>query len=142
MILLEKSKGVLEYDESVPCVIGRFNGFMKSEEFRSFLLKGLDYCKQYKPKGKPIMWLADTRAHSVQQKEDTDWVATDWNPKALEAGVAYVAFIVPENVFGEMAVKNYMNQTAKYGKETMHIGMFSTIDQAKKWFKEKTAVNA
>ncbi|UII27409.1 hypothetical protein LVD15_02965 [Fulvivirga maritima] len=137
MVLLEKSKGVLEYDESAPCVIGRFTGFMKSDEFRAFLLKGLEYCIQYKPEGKDIMWLADTRSHSVQQKEDTDWVATHWNPKALEAGVRYVAFIVPENVFGEMAVKNYMNQSTKYGGKTLHIGMFSTIDQAKEWFKKR-----
>ena len=77
MILFKEKYGTLEYDESVPCITGTFLGFMSSEVFREFLLKGLFYLKEKKKQDEPILWLADTKKHQVQGAEDLKWVAKE-----------------------------------------------------------------
>ena len=136
MILLEQKNGKLEYDESVPCVKASFTGFMSSDDFKLFLNRGLEYCIKYKKEGQPFLWLADTRLHSVQSKSDTNWVATDWNPVALKNGIQYVAFVLPENVFGELSVRNYVNEAKKTNDNEMNIQMFNQEKKAIEWFKE------
>ena len=134
-VLFKENYGVLEYDETVPCVTARFLAFMDSEKFKSFLTKGLDVMIQKKTKNKPILWLADTRKHLVQPESDTRWVAEVWNDRALKNGIHHVAFVMPENVFGESSVKNYAKNTQKTDKKEMQIGMFNTEKEAREWFK-------
>lgn len=136
MILLEQKNGKLEYDESVPCVRATFSGFMSSEDFKLFLNEGLRYMIKYKKPGEPFLWLADTRLHSVQSKSDTNWVATDWNPLALKNGIQYVAFVLPENIFGELSVRNYVSEAKKGSDSEMHIQMFNHDKRAIEWFKQ------
>ena len=134
MKLFEEKFGTLEYDASVPCITATFNGFMSSEQFRSFLSKGLDLMIEKKKNHNKILWLADTRKHVVQPDKDTKWVADEWNPRALEAGINHIAFVLPENVFGGISVKKYAETTEKKD-ETMVVQMFGDIESAKRWFK-------
>jgi hypothetical protein len=140
MKLLEEKFGSLEYDATVPAIIARFDGFMSSEQFRDFLNKGLDFLIQKKRNGEPILWLADTSKHVVQPDKDTKWVADDWNPRAIKAGIFHVAFVLPENVFGGMSVKKYVENTDKKG-DSMVVQMFGNIDSAKSWFKSLAKVS-
>jgi hypothetical protein len=140
MKLLEEKFGSLEYDATVPAIIARFDGFMSSEQFRDFLNKGLDFLIQKKQNGEAILWLADTSKHVVQPDKDTKWVADDWNPRAIKAGIFHVAFVLPENVFGGMSVKKYVENTDKKG-DKMIVQMFGNIDSAKSWFKSLAKVS-
>lgn len=136
MILFKEKYGTLEYDESVPCITATFLGFMSSETFRSFLEKGLQSLKEKKQPGKPLLWLADTKKHQVQAADDLKWVAEKWNPRALEIGVNNLAFVLPDNIFGETSVKNFSNIAKERDPEKMHIEMFATVRDAKEWFKK------
>jgi hypothetical protein len=140
MKLIEEKFGSLEYDATVPAIIARFDGFMSSEQFRDFLNKGLDFLIQKKQNGEPILWLADTSKHVVQPDKDTKWVADDWNPRAIKAGIYHVAFVLPENVFGGMSVKKYVENTDKKG-DSMIVQMFGNIDSAKSWFRSLAKVS-
>ncbi|HTJ53409.1 MAG TPA: hypothetical protein VL443_28335 [Cyclobacteriaceae bacterium] len=140
MKLLEEKFGSLEYDATVPAIIARFDGFMSSEQFRDFLNKGLDFLIQKKQNDEAILWLADTSKHVVQPDKDTKWVADDWNPRAIKAGIYHVAFVLPENVFGGMSVKKYVENTDKKG-DKMIVQMFGNIDSAKSWFKSLAKVS-
>lgn len=134
MILLKEKYGSLEYDSTVPCITATFNGFMSSEQFRNFLNKGLDFLIEKKRFHDRILWLADTTKHVVQPDKDTKWVADEWNPRALKAGIFHVAFVLPENVFGGISVKKYAETSEKKG-DSMVVQMFGDIDSAKRWFK-------
>jgi hypothetical protein len=140
MKLLEEKFGSLEYDATVPAIIARFDGFMSSEQFRDFLNKGLDFLIQKKQAGEHILWLADTSKHVVQPDKDTKWVADDWNPRAIKAGIFHVAFVLPENVFGGMSVKKYVENTDKKG-DSIIVQMFGNIDSAKSWFRSLAKVS-
>lgn len=83
-----------------------------------------------------FLWLADTRKHVIQPDQDTKWVTDEWNSRALKAGIRHIAFVVPENVFGEASVKRYAENTEKKDKGAMVVQMFESIDSAKRWFKE------
>lgn len=134
MKLYEEKYGSLEYDPSVPAIVATFNGFMSSEQFRDFLTKGLNHLIEKKKNHSKILWLADTTKHVVQPDQDTAWVANEWNPRALKAGIRHVAFVLPENVFGNMSVKKYASNSEKKGDD-MIVQMFGTLDSAKNWFK-------
>src|SRR5688572_8968572 len=113
MTLYDEKFGSLEYDSTVPCITATFKGFMSSEQFRDFLNKGLEKLIEKKKLHKQILWLADTRKHVVQPDKDTQWVADDWNPRAIKAGIEHVAFVLPENVFGKISVKKYSENNEK-----------------------------
>jgi hypothetical protein len=135
MKLYEEKFGTLEYDASVPCITATFNGFMNSDQFRAFLNKGLDLLIEKKKNHGAILWLADTSKHVVQPDSDTKWVADEWNPRALKAGIRHVAFVLPESVFGGMSVKKYADNSEKKG-DGMIVQMFGSISSAKDWFKK------
>jgi hypothetical protein len=134
MKLFEEKYGTLEYDSTVPCITATFNGFMSSDQFRNFLNKGLDHLIEKKRSHAKILWLADTRKHVVQPDKDTKWVADEWNPRALKGGIHHVAFVLPENVFGNASVKRYADNTLQK-KDEMVVQMFGDIKSAKEWFK-------
>jgi hypothetical protein len=135
MKLYQEKFGTLEYDAAVPCITATFNGFMSSDQFRSFLNKGLDFLLEKKKIHPNILWLADTSKHVVQPDTDTRWVADEWNPRALAGGIRYVAFVLPENVFGNASVKRYADNNEKKS-DKMIVQMFGDIKSAKEWFKK------
>jgi hypothetical protein len=134
MKLFEEKYGTLEYDATVPCITATFNGFMSSEQFRNFLNKGLDHLIEKRQVHPKMLWLADTRKHVVQPDKDTKWVADEWNPRALKGGIHHVAFVLPENVFGNASVKRYADNTLQK-KDEMVVQMFGDIKTAKDWFR-------
>ena len=134
MKLFEEKYGTLEYDATVPCITATFNGFMSSEQFRNFLNKGLDHLIEKRQVHPRMLWLADTRKHVVQPDKDTKWVADEWNPRALKGGIYHVAFVLPENVFGNASVKRYADNTLQK-KDEMVVQMFGDIKTAKDWFR-------
>jgi hypothetical protein len=135
MKLFQEKWGTLEYDATVPCITATFSGFMSSEQFRTFLNKGLDALVEKKKIHDKILWLADTSKHVVQPDTDTKWVADDWNPRALKAGIRHVAFVLPENVFGNASVKRYADNNEKK-EERMVVQMFGDLKTAKEWFRK------
>jgi hypothetical protein len=134
MKLFEEKYGTLEYDASVPCITATFNGFMNSDQFKSFLNKGLELLIEKKRLHGKILWLADTRKHVVQPEKDTNWVAEDWNPRALKGGIRHVAFVLPENVFGDISVKKYAQKNESQDNK-MVVQMFGDMNTAKNWFR-------
>lgn len=105
---------------------------MTSEQFRSFLDRGLDHFVEKKQNHGKLFWVADTRKHAVRPDEDIRWVSDDWNPRAIAAGIYHLAFVVPENIFGNIAVKKYAENTVKKG-DSIDVQMFGGLQSAKDW---------
>lgn len=137
MVVFEREYGFIEYDELTPAVIAHFDKFMTSAEFREFLDVGLDYLiKMMKENDCEVLWLADTRNHSVQSNEDTQWVADVWNVRAYENGLRHVAFVMPRRIFAQASVDNYARHNKQKKVHKMELEMFETIENALLWFKE------
>ncbi|WP_333819197.1 hypothetical protein [Ohtaekwangia sp.] len=138
MKLFEEKYGIVEYDASIPCIVLTVSGFMTSEQFRFLLNKGLEHYITKKKDHDKLLWVADTRKHAVHSDEDMRWVADDWNPRALAAGLRYMAFVLPENVFGDLTLKKYAQHTEKRNDDLV-MEMFGDLQAAKAWCKEVVA---
>ena len=125
MILFERPYVTLELDEPFKCLTQRWKGFADSQQFREGITKSLEVFQQ-KQIDKII---SDTQNASLVKKEDTDWVATTITPKLVQCGLRRIAFIIPANVFTQMSVDNFKNET----KGGVRIQYFDDYEKAKEW---------
>jgi hypothetical protein len=133
MKLVEETYGTIEYDPSVPSITASFTGFMSTEQFKAFLEKGLKFLIEKKKNHKHLLWLADTSKHAVQPDKDVQWVADEWNPRALAAGIRHVAFVLPEKAFAVRSVQNYKEKSKE--QTEMTVQFFGKLEDAKEWFR-------
>lgn len=132
--ILYETKNVQMYiDESVPCLINVWNGFIPSKNFRDAILKLVELLKEHRPNYPKLHLLADTRTLGVVSRDDVQWVSNEINPLYLEVGTQFEAFVLSQDAFGQMAVKRYVSQTTEKGSFTVQ--MFTDIDEAKAWLK-------
>lgn len=127
--------GTLDYDPSVPCIIATHIGFMLDDEFKSFLNLGLEFMIEKKKIHGKIAWLPDTTQMAGSAVEE--WTVNNWNPRALASGIEYVAFVLSDNVFGQMQVHNYVDLIAEdQSDRKMKTKVFTDLKSAKDWLRE------
>lgn len=126
-----------DFDPSVPCILSEGHGFMTSPEFRMFMERGLELIHEKIAEIGKLGWLVDTRFVEVFDPQDTQWIVEYWNPKAYEAGLRYIAFVMPENVFAEMNVNEYIDLSHEAGGLTLN--HFKDQESARAWLREALA---
>ncbi|MBL6447707.1 hypothetical protein JMN32_15420 [Fulvivirga sp. 29W222] len=136
-ILYQLEESIIEYDPSVPCIIGRHIGFHMSNEFRQFLDKGLELMVEKMKEHGKVAWVANLHQSDVIIEEDNIWAAEDWTPRALKAGICHTAFVLHEDEYAlaNMNQEVYQDQIAKNQNE-MIIGRFKDEESAKAWLRE------
>lgn len=120
-------------DDSVPCLVNEWQGFIKSAEFRAGILTLLEIYQQQKIYYPKLSLLADTRTLGVISREDLTWVVEEINPRYIELECQYEAFVVSQDMFGQTALQRYTTQTTASGSFVVQI--FDTLDNAKDWLK-------
>lgn len=132
--MLYETKNVQMFiDESVPCLVNIWNGFVPSAEFRQSILKLVELLKQHRPNYPKLNLLADTRTLGVISRNDVQWVTEEINPLYLEAGAQFEAFVFSKDAFGQIAVNRYVTQTTTKGDFIVQI--FDDLEEAKNWLK-------
>lgn len=96
----------LEFDSSVPCIVDTLHSFLMSEEFRTHLDKGLEFAMKNKSTYKQLGWLGDTRGGEAFFDEDLQWLTDNWLPRAAEAGISYIATVLPQGGMAEFTADN------------------------------------
>ena len=130
-----QDNGTLDYDPSIPCIIATHIGFMFDHEFKSFLDLGLKFMIEKKKIHGKIAWLPDTSR--MAGNAVIEWTVNDWNPRALASGIEYVAFVLSDNVFGQMQVHNYVDLIAEdQSDRKMKTKIFTDIQSAKDWLRK------
>jgi hypothetical protein len=132
-ILHETDKIQMFIDESVPCFVGVWNGFIPSKEFHENMLKKVELLKEHCPKYPKLHSLVDARTMGVISRNDLQWATEEINPLLLDAGVKYEAFVISKDAFGQIAVNRYVTQTLKQG--SFHVQIFDDMESAKQWLK-------
>lgn len=141
MLIYGNSSVTVTYDESVPCVVWTPLQFMKGEEWRTPFIKGLEFLS-HKIKTTPnVTWLNDTRKLKMVSIEDLNWLNKNVNDPCFKMGLKKVAFVLPENVFGKMAVKFYVEFTNKRTDNQFQIKAFQEYSDAVTWLSASTNVN-
>jgi hypothetical protein len=131
--LYKAEQGYIDYDPHVPCLVGYIDSYMTSEEFRSFMMKGLELIHfKVKEHGK-LAWIADLKKSDVFDLADTEWASQYWHAEAHKAGMACAAFVTPENVFAVTNMEEFMERA---DREIITSNSFSDLEDAKRWCSE------
>lgn len=119
----------LAYDEDLKAIIQVWKGFFSSESFR----EGVNKTNQLFAMKKPVSkFLVDISESSVIKKEDTEWAAKNAIPIAIKNGLKYYGFVLPENIFTQVSLKNFRQDL---NQPTLEVQIFDNLDTAKEWAK-------
>lgn len=77
-------------------------------------------------------WLADTRHLGTMDPLDVKWVNDNWIPRAVAAGIRWMAFVTPVRVIMQIQVKSFM---ARIDGRELANSYFGNIDEAWAWLR-------
>lgn len=119
------------YDLKTNAVVTTFIGFLSVDEFKVIGSQQLDIIETRRLKKA----LNDIQGMKVLKPEVQEWVNTVWFAKAQKAGLRFMAFVVPSDIFGKMSMDG-ANRNAKdtFGIEIQY---FNSLDNAKNWLASK-----
>lgn len=141
MVILENNLVKVEYDESIKAVVWTPIAFMKGDEWRTPFMKGVKFLQEKIAEVPTITWLNDTRKLKTVSLDDLTWLNKSVNDPCYKAGLKKVAFVLPNNVFGRMAVKFYVDFTNKRTDNQFQIKAFKEYEDAVKWLTAISSVN-
>ena len=104
-----------------------WHGYGKGKPYRDALDKALVLLKN---EGLDS-WLADMRNASVIDPEDLEWVNTNWAPRAVAAGLRWVAMVFPERSIPRMQVQRI--ERAGVPVEEMKSAFFTKVEEARNY---------
>ena len=136
MILFQSVNVIVEYDDSIPCVVWSPKEYLSGEVFRTSFSTGVEYIAQNIKRIPNIGWLNDIREMKPPKKEDMEWVLNYVNSRAKEVGLLKNAFILPKAAFGRMIIRTYAFMSSKLIQDSkLQIKAFNTIEEARLWLK-------
>lgn len=110
-VILSEPYGAVFADDAVPCVVVQFHDFANREQFKNIMSTGLACYLAHSQPGAPWGWVGDTRRMGAIPKEVQQWLTDEWNKQAFAAGIREISIVVSENVFGQLATQQYVQQT-------------------------------
>ena len=121
----------------VPCIIIQWHGFANRQQFRSLMDRALAaYQNESAQHPTPLGWIADCRQLSALTPDDQAWCDSDWNPRAYAAGIRFIGIVIPESIFGKIAVQQYVTNVLHSETHTFQTRTLSSVRETKKWLKQ------
>jgi hypothetical protein len=142
MTIYEDANVTVKYDSSVPCIVWTPLQFMKDDAWRIPFMKGVDFLAEQIKTTPDITWLNDTRKLKSVQVEDLKWLNKNVNDRCFSYGLKKVVFVLPDNIFGKMAVKFYVEFTNARVDNKFKIKAFNSYTDAVSWLRAKSDVGA
>lgn len=120
-----------QVDTILRAVLATFAGFLPFHEFKQIAEESLAFVLA---NGYSKI-LVDTSKIKVIQKESQEWINEEWFPKAIQAGVTHMAFLIPQDFFGKVSVEATNKQIAQRGD--IEIQYFTEATEARRWLRSK-----
>jgi len=108
-------------------LVAVYKGFLKFEDFQDISNQSLVLLKQYRTH----KLLVDTSKFKVMPPQNRKWIQEEWFPKAIQLGLKKMAFITPENIFGEVTMKE-TNEKVE-GEVPIDLKYFISVHDAERW---------
>ncbi|MDJ1500536.1 hypothetical protein [Xanthocytophaga agilis] len=128
MKILEEKFVNIDYDAASETLIQTWLGFISSENFRNAIDKTVDISREKNVRA----IISDTSQLSIVRREDTEYAASVM-PELIQNGLKRMAFVLSENAFAQMSVKNFSTQTKEKVEENELVKHFASMELAKKW---------
>jgi|GEM_PF-1649902 len=140
MTIYEDENVRIEYNSAVPCIIWTPLNFMKGEAWRNPFIKAMDFLSKKIKTVPNITWLNNSVKLKTVAMDDLKWLNKNVTEVCYKLGLKKVAFVLPDNIFGRMAVKFYVDFTNKRTDNQFEIKAFRKYDDAENWLKTTIAV--
>jgi|SRR5690606_11192757 len=129
-MMMESNQQVLEltFETELGAVIMNWNGFSSSGEFYEANESVLRLLKENNAR----KIVADLRNMKIIKLEDQQWLYKDWLPRAIRAGLEYVAIVESEDFFNRLSVDNVSQQI----NGQLNIKYFNTYSWARNWIRK------
>lgn len=98
---------ITTYHRDKHIIVEEWNGFAPSAGFREVSDGLIELIKQKKC-GRVLNNFANGKVIAPQ---DQKWINEDWFPRAIAAGLTHFAFLLADDIFNQLTVKNIMNNT-------------------------------
>ena len=113
-------------DTDVPCLTVVWKRQATSAQLRALHERLIELLRKHKVS----KILGDDTALPLIEPEDQAWIAHDWMPRAVAAGLKLAANKSPEAYFGRLAV-----ETIKASQSLLAIRSFDHFEEARRWLK-------
>jgi hypothetical protein len=116
----------VRWDKDAHLVHVEWDGWANSTEFEALLEAELQALEQHRCS----RLLADCRRQKVLNPKDQERANREWLPRALKVGLKRFAVVLPESVVAEMNIRDSLD---KASGETLEVGYFATVEEAREW---------
>ncbi len=126
IVALENEYITLECDPEAGIVRHTMHRFVISAAFREAMERGLDLMREHGA----TKWLSDDRQNGPLSNDDLDWGLHEWRPRAIAAGLAYWAIVLPEAVLGNQRARRIVEAERRRG---LAVEVFAEPGAARRW---------
>lgn len=116
----------VEWMPAIHAFYNTWRGFLQNESFRT----RMELCLEKLVEHRVDRAVGDVRALRPLLQEDQDWTNSYWAPRASEGGLRYMAVIVPQSVFSQLAVQRVV---ARLGDVSLHTAQFGDVEDGLRW---------
>ena len=130
MIYSDEPWLTIHWDESCQAVRLEWKSYVEGEPAKVGLNAGLELFKTKRTN----RWIADVRRLGPIRQVDQQWVSEDWHPRAIAAGVRYMATIIPKSSIARLSIKQLHG---KLGNAEFIINNFDDLELARDWLRSQ-----
>ena len=138
-ILVDEPWVLVWADSSVPCIVVQLRAFANREQFKGLMNAGLAYYKTHTQPARRWGWVADTRHMSAIPNEVQQWLATDWNKQAYQAGLREMSIVPSANVLAQLATQHYAQQALQADTYELEPVYYASLAEAQQGAAQRCA---
>ena len=123
--------GRVVYDEDIPAVVTNFVGFHNLEDFKLIAEKELEFFRRFEV----TKCMVNLKEMEVMKTENQQYIQETWFSEAAALGIKFIAFVVPEDIFGAETMRQ-TNEDAE-SRLSMNMEYFYSPQDAIDWLKKQ-----
>lgn len=131
MIYFDEPSLTLSWEEDANIVCAQWKDEVGGETMRRGLERGLELVKLKSSR----KWLVDSRRLGTIDPVDVKWVNDNWMPRAVAAGLEWMAFVMAKKVVMQLTMKSFM---ARINERDLATSYFDDVDQARAWLRAQS----
>lgn len=128
MIHYDQPHLTLRWEAEGNIVCAQWKGEVSGEPMRVGLEEGLELIAQKKSH----KWLVDSRILGAIDPVDVKWVNDHWMPRAVDAGITAMAFVMAKKIVMAMTMKSFI---ARISQRELASAYFDDVDGARSWLR-------
>jgi hypothetical protein len=131
-----------EQDDSLPVLRHYWEKAPPGEQFKLKLLKVMEEYKALRQSFKGLAWLADMTQLGELDEQTEAWLEEEWEDLLfVQAGVKIHAVILGESIFADYPMEYFKRDAEqKFQDYNVHLGVFSSLEEAYSWIKEQLLI--